>query len=149
MSARELPSQGGPGIDDCVPACTRLCVDFVNFVDTGRYEEFVALFAKDGRFSRSAGSFEGHDALRKFLADRPRNVATRHLCTNVSVQRVSAERARGTCLALMFQAPFEGDAPKFPLAADRPKVVAYVDEFVLADGGWRFQSRRAQVLFTS
>lgn len=132
----------------CEQACTRLCHDFAWTVDQRDYAAFVALFAEDGVFDRAGQRSEGHTAIRQFLDARPIDRVTRHLCTNIRIDRVGPGTAVGTCSALMYAANrVSGPATAQPLPVSAPVVVDYADDYVLTDRGWKFKCRRVALVF--
>lgn len=130
----------------CERQCTRLCHDFAWLVDACQYDGFVDLFAADGAFERAGQVSLGHEAIRQFLAARPADRVTRHLCTNIRIDMTTPATATGTCTALMFQAPAALQA-HLPLAAATPLIVDYEDVYQLTGSGWKFKHRRVQVIF--
>ena len=130
----------------CEQECTRLCHDFVWSVDRGDYDAFVALFAADGVFDRAGTPSRGHAAIRAFLDARPTDRVTRHTCSNVRIDMTGPGAARGSCMALMYQATAQQPA-QLPLPVSQPIVVDYDDEYVLTPAGWKFKHRRTTVVF--
>lgn len=129
---------------ECERQCVRLCHDFVWLVDACQYDGFVALFAVDGAFERAGQISRGHEAIRQFLAARPAGRVTRHVCTNIRIDMITPDAAKGTCTALMFQAPA---GQQTPLPVSTPVVVDYDDLYQLTDSGWKFKHRKIQVIF--
>ncbi|RYE00714.1 MAG: nuclear transport factor 2 family protein, partial [Sphingomonadales bacterium] len=60
---------------------------------------------------------------------------TRHICSNVVIDVLAPDRARGESAMLLFTG--EG----------APKVGSFHDRFVRTPGGWRFAERRGTLTF--
>lgn len=106
-------------------------------IDEGRYEEWVALFTKDGVFaSPRFGRHAGRDGLRRFTAVYKESLGgarVRHMISNVLVE-IDGDRASGSC-ALSY---FHTQGGKSELAA----LGGYRDRMRKVDGRWRFESRQ-------
>ena len=123
-------------------ACARLCVDFANHLDAQRYAAVLDLFTEGGTLDRMGTVFAGRVALEGFLASRPTDVTTRHLCTNIRVHFDAADEATGFCCVLFFQARAEAGVPK---ALGPPSIVEYHDRFRRTAAGWRIEERRIRM----
>lgn len=123
-------------------ACMRLCVDFANDLDARRYDAVLDLFAEDGSLDRMGTMFAGRPAIAAFLAARPADMTTRHLCTNIRVSIESDSQASGSCYVLFFQGAGEQEAPVMTSA---PSVVEYHDRFTRTAAGWRIHERRIRM----
>ncbi|WP_286370690.1 nuclear transport factor 2 family protein [Variovorax saccharolyticus] len=124
-------------------ACARLCVDFANHLDARRYDAVLALFTEDGTLDRMGTVFAGRAALEVFLAERPADVTTRHLCTNISVHFDAEGDATGFCYVLFFHGRTQEAG--MPTALGPPSVVEYHDRFRRTASGWRIQERRIRM----
>jgi hypothetical protein len=117
--------------------CARLVAHYANLNDAGRWEEVAALFAADGRLSRPSAPNDwvvGREAiLAAFRARPPRT--TRHACSNVVIDVLSADEAVGESAMLLFN----GGAT--------PLVGSFFDRFVRTEEGWRFGERRGVLTF--
>lgn len=123
-------------------ACARLCVDFANHLDARRYGAVLDLFTEDGTLDRMGTVFAGRAALEGFLASRPADVTTRHLCTNFRAHFETADEATGFCCVLFFQGRAEAGIPK---ATGAPSMVEYHDRFRRTASGWRIHERRIRM----
>ena len=121
-------------------ACAKISIAFANAIDRYDYDAVIALFARDGILDRWGNAIQGHAALRQWLDSRPRDVTTRHVCTNIIVERVSHGEARGTTYFTFYSAASAAKGDAVPL--DGPAVVGeYRDRFVLTEHGWRLGQR--------
>ena len=119
-------------------ACERLVLDYAAFNDAADWDAVAALYVADGRMSRPTAPddfIEGRDAiLAAFKARPPRT--TRHVCANIRVSLIDADRAHVASQILLFT------------AADQPPLVgSYADVCVRMDDGWRFAERRGSLDF--
>jgi len=107
--------------------------DYCRLLDAGRDEEWLALFAADGRLVFGSKAFEGTDGLRTFLAGRKGGGL--HLNTLPSLTPIDADTV-------------ETDVPFFGLQASPQDgtrvrgVGRYRDRLRRGPDGWRFQERR-------
>lgn len=127
-------------------ACARLCIDFANHLDARRYEQVLDLFTDDAALDRMGSVSQGRAEIARFLAGRPVQVVTRHVCSNI---RVSFEdepegEAGGVCYVLFFQGAEDAGGGPAHLAGP-PSVVEYHDRFRRTAGGWKIHSRRIRM----
>jgi hypothetical protein len=121
-------------------ACQRLSIAFANSIDQFDYDAVIKLFTEDGILDRWGNAIQGHEALRQWLDARPRDIITRHVCSNVLVERVSPSEARGTTYFTFYGASRTDGNEILPL--NGPTMVGeYHDHFVLTEGGWRLRKR--------
>jgi hypothetical protein len=132
-------------------ACERLIVDYARFVDFGEASRIAELFTEDGVWESEGLRMEGRSAIREGFARREgvRRRVSRHVCTNVAVDVVSADEARGLCYLVNYRFDRrEGDDPAAPVPAGAPKYVGeYHDRFVRSAEGWRFAHRSCTLGF--
>lgn len=131
---------------DCIAACERLCHDFGWHIDHRDYPAFLALFTGDGVFERSESVSRGQRELARFLEQRPAAMVTRHLFVGIRIDPHSADAATGTSTCLVFRTSAEA-GQAYPLPSPPMRVVEFFDEFVKAEAGWRFKSRRVSHVF--
>jgi hypothetical protein len=128
-------------------ACERLVLDFVDRSDRRDHEGLAALFTPDACLVRPNGeSLTGRAAIFESYKSRPAGRITRHICTNIRITVLSAERARGMSYAVVYSAN-ESEPPigHFGLKADARQLVGeFEDEFVRTPDGWRFSNRRCR-----
>lgn len=129
-------------------SCTRLCNDFMHYIDQCQYDRVVELFTPDGRFDRKGTVYVGRDAIRELFAARPPEVVIRHLCTNIRITLRSRNEAGGLCYALFFKGTATSDA-QLPVVPSAPSVTEYHDEYVRTDAGWRIRERRTRPIFAA
>jgi hypothetical protein len=130
----------------CERECSRLCQDFVYSIDHRHYEDFLQLFGPDPWLDRAGQRFQGLDGLRAFCGGRASNRYVRHICSNIRIDPIDRNTAKGTSCATMYHGTAEPDT-KLPLPTSMPLIAEYVDAYVLTDTGWRIQSRKVIIVF--
>ena len=127
--------------------CERISIAYARHVDFRDYDAFVDLFSEDCRLD-VGGLVEGRAALQGWLARRPENLRSRHVFTNISIDVIDADHARGVTYVTLYR--HVGDEALAPRAIELvgPAAVGhYEDEFVRTVDGWRFASRTAYLAF--
>lgn len=132
-------------------ACAHIVVRSLRAFDEQDWTAYAEWFTVDGTFIRAnepAQPLIGRAAIREALAARPASRLTRHLCTNLDIEPLAADRARGLCYVLLYA----GRAEESARGAGRPavggqKVGEYHDTFVLTPEGWRIGRREGRLVF--
>jgi SnoaL-like domain len=122
-------------VSDSVKQITDLMFRYAELFDTGRFDEFAALF-EHGRWHRAE---PGAAAARAWIEANVQLydglTRTKHVTTNVVVDvDEAADTARATAYVTIFQAA--PDFPLQPIFAGR-----YQDELARIDGRWWFTRR--------
>ncbi len=115
--------------------CTRLIALYANLNDAGRWEELAALYTEDGTMTRPTAPdapIRGRAAILAAFQGRPPR-KTRHLCSNVVIEVLGPDEARGESAMVLFQ------PDTAPLAG------SFHDRFVRTPQGWRFAERRGSL----
>lgn len=121
-------------------AINGVIVSYAATLDTRDYTSYAALFAPDGVWSNSGGSYKGREQIRAFLekimgpAGAPNN-ANYHLVSNPRVELLG-DRARATSRFLFVTRGPEGQ-PTPTLAG------IYTDELARIGGKWLIMHRHA------
>ncbi|MGW1546864.1 nuclear transport factor 2 family protein [Streptomyces sp. NPDC002346] len=130
-----------------IEECQRLTVEYAHRIDHGRAVSVADLFTEDGAWRSPTIDAVGRDRLRAFFARRDAltDRVTRHVVTNIAVDVLDADHARGRSVAVELRDDRSADG----LAVDtRPAIVGdYEDAFVRVDGRWLFRERRVVVAF--
>ena len=129
-------------------SCTRLCNDFMHYIDQRQYDRVAELFTEDGRFDRKGTVYTGRDAIRQLFEARPADVVIRHLCTNIRITLRSENEASGQCYAVFFKGTAGSDA-ELPVVPSPAAVTEYHDEYVRTPSGWRIRERRTKPIFAA
>jgi len=131
-------------------ACERLIIEYSRLVDFGEAAAVADLFVADGRWEGTDLVLEGREQIRAWFRERQgvtRRVS-RHVCTNIAVEVVSATEARSLSYLINYRHDRREGDETLPVPAEVPKYVGELhDTFVLAEEGWRFASRRVTVGF--
>ena len=127
-------------------ACSELIVGFANHIDRSEYPQVVALFSPDAVLQRRGATMHGSGEIEAFLHKRQRDVVTRHLCTNMSIQVLGEDCAEGSAYVLFFSAQAK-PGTDFPLPAVAPAVVEYHAHFRCEEGRWRIVGLRISPVF--
>ena len=127
-------------------ACASLSSKYALYADRARHR-VPDLFTEDARLVLPSQEMRGREAIRKWFAPRPK-VATLHFCTNIVIDLLDADHARGSThlLSLGHEANEEITAFPLPMPVARTGGI-YFDEFTRVGGRWLFSSRRLEPIF--
>jgi hypothetical protein len=124
-------ADGGAEPDPRWSICN-LLAEYCLTLDSGRYEDWTALFVEGGRLEMKRQSIVGHDQLLDFARNAPRGI---HLC-GLPVISVTAAAISSSC-------PWN-----FVDVATGTVVVGYYhDDIVWSQGRHRFRTRRIEMHF--
>ncbi len=118
-------------------ACARLLLRSIRAFDERDWPVYASLFTDDGVFIRANQPDEplaGREAIRAALAARPATRLTRHLCTNIEIDVLDAEHARGSCYLVLYVEAGQ-------------RVGEYHDTFERTAEGWRISRREGRLIF--
>lgn len=128
-------------------ACERLSIAYARHVDLDEHEAFVELFADDAVLVLGR-SFDGKAAIRRSMGRRRADLRSRHVLTNVLVDVVDEDHARGITYLTLYRHIGPESSQPGPIAHARPAAVGeYLDEFVRTPAGWRFARREISLAF--
>jgi hypothetical protein len=119
----------------------RLVTEFSFLIDHGQAIDVPALFTEDGSFESPIATLNGRKAIASAMAQRMQaDYMTRHVTSNLRLQRESADQILGTVLLTMYRwTPGDPDAKPNPIA-----LLEYEDVYRLcSDSEWRFAARKA------
>ncbi len=125
-------------------ACARLPLLFAKYADNGDHAALAALFAEDCEFARPFQPdypFYGRAAVQGIFRDRP-PILVRHLVTNVLVDVLSPDEAKGTNYLAMLSSHASVTPPQ---EAGGLYVGGFDDHYVRTVDGWKFKSRYGSV----
>lgn len=137
---------GQDGLQQAWLAIHQLVSDFAYSIDMENGERTAELFTEDGWYESDNQRSTGRDAIRKAYRRRaergPRT--SRHIFTNLRIERVDEHAYRGTALLLLFAEDGYPPAPAHPL------LVADVEDVYVVDGPTaRLRSRRLDSIFAA
>ncbi len=118
-------------------ACEALSHDYGRLADAWDAEGLAALFTEDGVFDRLGTRYEGREAIRHFIANRPREFWARHEGRNFRLQLAADGRSAEGWLDLRLERGRAGETTPFEVINAR-----YHDRFLLTPAGWRFAERK-------
>jgi SnoaL-like domain len=120
--------------------CAKLVVQFFNYNDARNYKALAELFVEDGVFARPtdpANPIKGRETILARFEQRPKELLTRHIASNIEVTAFSREMARGFCLLMLYTgAEAEGAKPPLP-AAPQALIGSFNTRFTRTIHGWR------------
>ncbi len=128
-------------------ACARLVYSYARAADFGDSAAASALFADDGVLEMPGGKrFAGAAAIRQRLAEQPADQVSRHVISNLLIDALDENRARGFCYLTLYRGTRRDTVGPLPSAV--PFVIGhYEDEFARSGADWRFAARRLTFTF--
>ncbi len=125
--------------------CARLPVLFALHADSGDHAALADLFTEDCEFARPFQPdhpFHGRDRVQAIFRDRP-PILVRHIVTNVLVDVIDENRARGSNYLAMLSSHASTVPPQ---EAGGLYVGGFEDDYVRVAGAWKFHRRRGGVV---
>lgn len=117
---------------------------FAHYADNGDHEAMAELFTEHCSYARPfqpGFPFHGRAAVQAIFRDR-KPILVRHIVTNVLVEVLSENEARGTNYLTMLSSHEGIDAPQ---PATTLYVGGFEDHYAKTEGRWRFMSRTGMV----
>ncbi len=134
-------------VERIVQVCTRLSFAYARAIDFRDYDALPLLFAEDGTLD-VGGALHGREAILESLRRRPDELRSRHVITNVFVDVLGADDARGIAYLTLYRHHGEESLRAGPVTLSGPAAVGhYEDRFVRTDQGWLFRRRRLHLAF--
>ena len=124
--------------------CGRLPLLFAKYADNSDHAALAALFTEDCEFARPFQPdypFYGRAAVQAVFRDRP-PILVRHIVTNVLVDVLSEDEAKGTNYLAMLSSHKSVTPPQ---EAGGLYVGGFDDHYVRTEDGWKFKSRYGAV----
>ena len=129
-------------------ACERIIYAYSRALDLGDMSAAADYFADNGSFARpmTPGQvIQGREAIRAALLTRPKTLLTKHLATNVMIDVVSRDEARGLSYLTMISTTPPNDAGP-PYVSAGPVYFGEIKERFVREGGqWKFLERRGSI----
>ncbi len=129
-------------------ACERIVYAYSRALDLGDMSAAADFFAENGSMARPMAPdavIQGREVIRAALLTRPRTLLTKHLATNVMIDVVGREEARGlSCLTMVSTTPPADAAAPF-ISAGPIYFGEFKDRFVLEAGEWKILERRGSI----
>ncbi len=128
-------------------ACERIVHAYSRALDLGDMSAAADFFAERGSMARPMTPnqiIQGRENIRAALLTRPRTLLTKHLSTNVMIEVVSRDEARGLSYLTMISTT-PGDAVAPHVSAGPVYFGEFKDRFVREGGEWKFLERRGSI----
>ncbi len=128
-------------------ACEALSIAYARAVDFRDYEYFVSLFVEDGELD-TGRPLTGRSTIAEALSRRPDELRSRHVITNVFIDVLSEQEARGISYLTLYRHVGPESLKGEPVPFDGPAGVGhYEDRFVKTEEGWKFGRRKLHFAF--
>ena len=128
-------------------ACERIVYAYSRALDLGNMSAAADFFAEHGSFARPMAPdkvIQGREAIRAALVTRPKTLLTKHLATNVMIDVISRDEARGLSYLTMISTT-PGDAAAPFVSAGPVYFGEFKDRFVREGGEWKILERRGSI----
>lgn len=132
--------------------CRQLALRFTAHSDRQEWSEMCSLLTEGASFARPTdpdNPIEGRAAIQAAYEGRPADRITRHICSNLIITAESLSRASGTMYALLYAGSTANTGDLGVIADDRQLVGEFADDYVLTENGWRIDSRRGCIIFST
>jgi hypothetical protein len=129
-------------------ACERIVHAYSRALDLGNMSAAADFFAEHGSFARPMAPdkvIQGREAIRTALLTRPKSLLTKHLATNVMIDVISRDEARGLSYLTMISTTPPGDAAAPHVSAGPVYFGEIEDRFVREGGEWKILERRGSI----
>ncbi len=128
-------------------ACTALSIAYARAIDFRDYDAFLELFTEDAVLD-AGRRLDGREAIRASLRHRDDRLRSRHVISNVFIDVLSAEEARGVSYLTLYRHHGEASLGPAPAPLSGPAAVGhYEDRFVRTGASWLFRARRLHLAF--
>jgi SnoaL-like domain len=129
-------------------ACARIVYAYSRALDLGDMSAAADFFAENGSMARPMAPgqvVEGREAIRAALLTRPKSLLTKHLATNVMIDVMGHNEARGLSYLTMISTTPPDDAVAPFVSAGPVYFGEFKDRFVREGGEWKFLERRGSI----
>lgn len=140
-----------PSAAECLEierACERIVHAYSRALDLGDMSAAADFFAENGSMARPMAPdnvVQGRETIRAALLTRPKTLLTKHLATNVMIDVVSRDEARGLSYLTMISTTPPVDAVAPFVSAGPVYFGEFKDRFVREGGSWKFLERRGSI----
>lgn len=128
-------------------ACTELISQYAYLNDERRFDELAALFTEDAVLYRPSSpdvAIVKPAAILQAFQQRPLDVMTFHVCSDVLIEVRGAHTATGRSRILLLSGMRPPDSPPALVASKVPVPGVFHDAFRLTEQGWKFSERRGR-----
>ena len=128
-------------------ACADLAIEYARSIDFRDYDNIANVFTEDATLTIGQ-RLEGRAAIVGAMMQRPANLRSRHVITNIFVDAVDEKHARGICYLTLYRHLGPETLERGPVALRGPAAVGhYEDSFVRTAQGWRIKHRTLHLAF--
>jgi len=128
--------------------CQQLSIAYARTADFGDYTAFANLFADDAVLETSLVQVRGKGEIEATMKKRPTELRSRHIITNIFIEMLDAEHARGISYLSLYRHVGPESLQSEPVELSGPALIGhYEDWFVKTSIGWRFERRKLHVAF--
>lgn len=121
-------------------ACTQVSLAYALAVDSRDYDGFAALFTEDAVLDLGSARHVGRATIRAAMDQRPEDLVSRHVVSNILIEAESADEAQGVTYLTLYRGHSDGGPVEGKIA---PAAVGhYRDRFRRTDEGWKLAERR-------
>ena len=133
--------------DDIERICRRLSIAYARGVDLEDYDLVADCFTKDGELD-TGRPLNGREVIRGALKRRPDTLRSRHVLTNIFIEALDADRARGISYLTLYRHVGPESQKDEPIELAGPAAVGhYEDAFERSAEGWRIARRKLHFAF--
>ena len=132
-------------------ACERIVYAYSRALDLGDMSAAADFFAENGSMARPMAPeqvIRGRETIRAALLTRPKTLLTKHLATNVMIDVISRDEARGLSYLTMISTTPPGQVSAPYVSAGPVYFGEIKDRFVREGGEWRILERRGSIQMT-
>jgi ketosteroid isomerase-like protein len=128
-------------------ACSDLVMEYARSVDFRDYDNIVNVFTEDATLVIGQ-RLEGHRAILDAMMQRPGELRSRHVITNVFVDVQDDRNARGICYLTLYRHLGKESLERGAVPLHGPAAVGhYEDTFARTAEGWRISHRVLHLAF--
>ncbi len=128
-------------------ACEALSIAYARAIDFRDYEAFVELFTDDAVLEVGR-ELNGKEAIRESVLQRPDELRTRHVLTNIFIHPRNESTASGVSYLTLYRHFGPESRSRQPAPLVGPAAIGhYEDRFIKREGVWYFKSRILHLAF--
>lgn len=128
-------------------ACSDLVMEYARSVDFRDYDNIVNIFTEDATLVIGQ-KLEGRGAILDAMMQRPGELRSRHVMTNVFVDVQDERHARGICYLTLYRHQGKESLERGAVSLHGPAAVGhYEDTYERTAEGWRIRHRVLHLAF--
>jgi len=128
-------------------ACQTLSIAYARAIDFGDYDAFIDLFTEDAELD-AGHLLTGRAEIRAAIAQRPDELKSRHVITNIFIDVLSTTQARGISYLTLYRHVGPESLAGAPIDLQGVAAVGhYEDRFEHTAQGWRIKRRKLHLAF--